>query len=271
MSSMADRAMAPMHDAPPVFWINLQCSADRRARMQTSLDELGVRGHERVDAVDGADMQGYTRRSGVHVRQHPSQPPAVNACMASHVLAMLRFLESTPPSEPLALVMEDDVAFDYLPYWRKSLGRYLSDTLEAHPEAGIVQLAVMLANRADDALLDPDKGVPRPRPNWFSTAAYAVRREAAVAIVAALANRAPDGTVVIDLARVQHRTVEADVLLYDMIRTCTVPLFTFTCDMSYIHPSHVPSHQAHREHLLGWWREHAATAAVDRRRASGLL
>lgn len=243
-----------MADAPVTMWINLARSADRRARMQAELDALGVR-HSRVEAVDGRDLERHAALHGVRVLPHPSGSPMENACMASHVLALRAFL-AAHPDEPRALVLEDDASFDYMPFWRKSIGRYLDATPGA---PGIVQLAVMLADPSDVAQLDPEAAVPRPLPNWFSTAAYAIERWAAEAIVRFFVVEdgsnsidSSNGGVTIDLGR-SPCTVHADIVLYSMVPTHTLPLFTFTCDCSYIHPQHVPSHVVNRQVITEWW------------------
>lgn len=250
---------APLFEgAPLALWINLARSPERRAKMQAELDALGVR-HARVEAIDGADMDGYAARHGVRVLCDARESPGINGCVASHVLAMIKFLREHPDEERV-MVLEDDCSFEYVPYWRKSLRAYLDATAAAAavgPDAppGIVQLAVMLADPRDVGMISPDRAVPRPRPNWFSTAAYVIDRAAATAITSYFSSPSDScgGGVVIDLRHAP--TVHADIILYVLAPTWTVPLLTYTCDMSYIHPEHVPSHVRHRETLARWWQQ----------------
>jgi glycosyl transferase family 25 len=93
----------------PVFVINLARSTDRRARMQSRLDAIGLAARF-VTAVDGRDFteaqrQAYDRQRAIRV--YGSEMTAAEiACCMSH-LSVLRIIAAEKPLH--ALVLEDDV------------------------------------------------------------------------------------------------------------------------------------------------------------------
>ena len=164
---------------PPIMWINLDRHDARRQHIETQLEAVRAPWHRRVRAVDGWDAAQMRRRV---LRQHATGTPAENACTASHLLAMARFLHEFP-EEPWAVVLEDDASLELAPRWRAPLRAYLERATAEHPGWRVMQLGAIVCDR--DQLLGPtpviarDRAVPRMMSNWFSTIGYAVTREAA--------------------------------------------------------------------------------------------
>jgi hypothetical protein len=234
-----DTDASPLSGFPLVVWINMERCTERRGNMEQLLDGLGLR-HRRVRGIDGADPADASR-----VRRSPSGGACDNACTASHVEAMRCFLEDT--DEPGVVVAEDDLSFEYLPFWRRGWTEYLA---AAPAGCEILQLCVMLANRRDVARLDPGRPVLRPSHNWFSTCAYYVSREAARRIV----DRCTAADGVVDLLDAAGGgSCHPDILLYSLACTYTLPLLTYTCADSTFHADHLASHQACKDVVKAFW------------------
>ena len=235
---------------PLVMWINMERCTERRGNMEQLLDGLGLR-HRRVVGIDGADPADDQR-----VRRSPSGNAFDNACTASHVEAMRRFLEDDDLSdEPGVVIAEDDLSFEYLPHWRRGWTEYLAAT---PADCEILQLCVMLANSRDVERLVPDRPVPRPSHNWFSTCAYYIDRETARRIV----GRCVDADGVIDLLGAAGQgSCHPDILLYSLANTYTLPLLTYTCADSTFHADHLASHQACKNVVEAFWQEAKASLA----------
>ncbi len=174
-----DAARANLAGCPPVVWINLDRQDGRRRDLEAQMDALGVRWHRRVRAVDGWDAAQLERRV---VRRHPSGTPAENACTASHLLAIARYLREFPDS-PWALVIEDDVSFELAHLWHMPLRAYLELADAEHPGWRVMQLGPIVCDKGDlewpSPAMSPDRAGPRLRDNWFGTVGYAITREAA--------------------------------------------------------------------------------------------
>jgi len=99
----------------PTYCINLQCSPERRRRVQAQVDTIGFRHFEFVTAVDarGLTMESV-RRDGLYdsaecLKYHPRDLTLNEiACSLSHASVYDRIVER---AQPWALVLEDDVLF----------------------------------------------------------------------------------------------------------------------------------------------------------------
>ena len=174
-----DAARANLAGCPPVVWINLDRQDGRRRDLEMQMDALGVRWHRRLRAVDGWDAAQLERRV---VRRHPSGTPAENACTASHLLAIARYLREFPDS-PWAIVLEDDVSFELAHLWHMPLRAYLELADAEHPGWRVMQLGPIACDKGDlewpSPAMSPDRAGPRLRDNWFGTVGYAITRKAA--------------------------------------------------------------------------------------------
>ena len=182
--------------APPIMWINLDRCDDRRRFMEAQLEAFcpdPTKGpcHRRVHAIDGSDRREFAERV-MQPSNMLEQDYAPAACTSSHVLAMSAYLEEFP-EEPWAIVLEDDASFEFVPRWRETLPAYLD---EVPDHCGVVQLGGILCGEIDR--VDVARAVPRAAVTWFSTVAYAIRREAAEDLVRGRCRTIAD-KVVIDL------------------------------------------------------------------------
>lgn len=249
-----EAARANMAGCAPIVWINLDRKDARREHIELQLRALGVRWHRRVRAIDGSDLSDRARRMP---SIHPTGTPANNACTASHVLAMATYLEEFP-EEPWVVVLEDDASFEFAPEWPMPLRAYIDRATAEYPDWRVVQLGGIICDRDDlsHPTIRKDKAVLRQKANWFSTVAYAIRREAAVDIVR---QYYVDGQV--NLGQLLHDNcacVHPEVFIYSQpSRTLFAPLFSFIGTESDITAGNPIAHSVARGYLLSYWKSAA--------------
>jgi hypothetical protein len=185
---------------------------------------------------------------------------------------MARFLEAFPDA-PVALVLEDDVSFEFAHLWPAPIAALLADATAATPDWRVVQLGAIVCDRDD--LLHPDRAlsiikhdraVPRSKTNWFSTVAYAVRREYAQEVVDAYTRTEgdpddPDGpnALVVDLETLAHHgcvSVHPEPFVYapGPPTVLFLPLFGFVGSDSDIKAAENPrNHSVARGYLQAFW------------------
>lgn len=90
---------------PPIIYINSQREVDRRAKIERSLQGLGLFA-ERVEATDGLLLPENLRSQFfTDGCLHPTLTPAEAGCYANHLVAMQSIIDS---GHQYALVLEDD-------------------------------------------------------------------------------------------------------------------------------------------------------------------
>jgi hypothetical protein len=242
---------ANLAGAPPVLWINLDRHEGRRRHMERQLEAYGVTWHHRVRAIDGSDPDIFARYVD---GAHSTSQPGMNACSASHVLAMAQYID-VYPEEPWVVIMEDDASFELVHYWRKSLVDYMGDVTRTYPDWRTVQLGALVCDKEDlYTLLDPDCAVPRSKTNWFSTVAYAVRREAAQAMVDHYYDRNTGRVNLGVLLECESVHTEPFIFRQD---TLFLPLVNFVGTDSDIDHKNPVNHGVARGYLQEFWKHYS--------------
>ena len=219
------------------MYINLDRARDRNERMKDVLaSTFPGKTFERVSGVDGACFPE-------NIRQHRSGPPGVNGCVASHVLCMMKLLES---DDTHAVVLEDDLSVEYVEYWTPSHWKLFD---EGTDECDIVQLCCIGKYRGSLEKLE------RKEKNQWSTVAYIVSRHAARRIVDAV--RPDDGSgLLFDVSKLENPY--ADNVLYQMCDTRILPMFTHTRETySYVSESasrENKKYETWRKEIEGLWK-----------------
>ena len=96
----------------PIFWINLERSKDRRAKMEAQLNKYNLN-HTRIEAVDGDNLnykQQYCR-NGYNINIKMSKYEI--DCALSHIKTIQHCYDK---GLEYALILEDDATFEYFPY-----------------------------------------------------------------------------------------------------------------------------------------------------------
>ena len=262
-SPVVRRIAENMAFCPPVLWINLDRAEGRRRHMERMFDAFGVIERRRIRAVEVKDISGgidvalrlppifETLRSMANYDENDEnfkREARLAACSASHILALREYLERYP-EEPFAIVMEDDVTLELSPLWRKPLWAYLKAS-DAIIET-VVQLGVIALD--DVGGLSTTDPVPR-LPHWYSTVAYAIRREYAASLVASYFD--PESNSV-DLSSVPTEPTNAfhpEVLLYGG-SAVTLPLFNYLGTESDIDPNNPINHAICKGKIRSFWYE----------------
>lgn len=268
-------ARANLVGCPPTFWINLDRCVGRREHMERQFDAYRITRARRVSAIDGSDVAEIDARVAMPPLNPDAAPDVVAAvrglaaCTASHVTALAEFLDMAPEDrtsgapedgapEDWALVLEDDTTFELAHLWRRTLAEYLASVPATR---SIVQLGVIFAGGGLDPvkateLADPLAPVVR-RPEWFSTVAYAIRRDRARRIVSAYLDRR---TGVVDLSgTAPGNSFHPEPFLYED-DALSIPLVNFLGTDSAIDPYNPVNQGVAKGFVRKFWDVSAASS-----------
>ena len=225
---------------PVVYWINLDRSEGRRARMQERLDTRGL-AHVRVPAVDGADAAATD--AIIASRANSSYNAAT---IASHLNAMALALDN---GLDRVLVMEDDTTFEPYDAWP---GGFAAIAAELPQDYSAIALCIAELPKNLDALFRRPRLVHRLRRRaYWSAGAYVITRPAMERLLARY--RIGGRYDVTGFRGHQHayevimRTLQAEDLPGPYLSR--IPLFLFEGDDSEIHEDHLDEHCLARDYL----------------------
>jgi GR25 family glycosyltransferase involved in LPS biosynthesis len=98
---------------PKFYYINLNRSKDRKEIIEKAFNEHNVP-FERIEGIDGNKLDNWDKRlnNGEY------------GCIMSHFKAIEKFHNS---GEDVGIICEDDMTFEFLPYWKKSIKQIIED------------------------------------------------------------------------------------------------------------------------------------------------
>jgi len=111
-----------------VYWINLDRSPERRETMsnmfqtQVFIDIPNTR----FSAIDGKTVDVFSFLDASE-KENPQLNDVEYACLLSHLEVIRTFSES---EHNVALIMEDDMTLEFLPYWKKTVGEIMKKAPE---------------------------------------------------------------------------------------------------------------------------------------------
>jgi GR25 family glycosyltransferase involved in LPS biosynthesis len=224
-----------------VLWINLDRNFERYQARQHDfrlLQNVGVN-VERIQAADGKDDDVMIHFENERLEHKTNMEYAT---LLSHLRAIQRFHRSNWST---IIIFEDDVSFEFSPYWREPLKAILD---AAPPDWQMIQLSYMS--------FDPTDRVKSLYSAWngtWSTLAYAVNRSGANAIM----NRRNATSRRWSLPPLKESFHEADWLLFVTAKTYVyrLPYFVWNTTHSDIHPDHLDNHNLFRQNLFDIWRK----------------
>lgn len=221
---------------PPLYYINLDRSADRNQYMLGQFRMWGITNYTRVDGYDGTTISAGRLLQG----ETPAKMTAPEiGCVLSHLKAIRHFWEAG--DQDCALICEDDACFETARYWSftwKEAVKHLPYDWD------IVQLAIINAWAFVPRL-------HRRLTTDFSAACYLITRHHAAKIVKAhVAGRK---------FRLDNGVKPAPIaehLLYNSGVTYSVPLFCYNVDLqSVIHPDHAERvHRTSHALTMDFWK-----------------
>lgn len=232
-------------DLPNVYWINLERSPERRARMEAHFAARGVHAR-RVVAVDGNEpVAPYLRCR--------EDNPFVAACLASHLRAIH---EAYAAGEEEAVFMEDDVSFELVDRFPAS---FHSVRQELPGRWSSLWLGYGDRPRNLDRLfLKQGLVVPLPALTLWSTVAYVLHRRGMRHILRAYSTECG-----FDVNNFWGKH-EADTLLLgtlsqasdlDPPQVLRIPLFLYEGRDSEIHPEDVHRQRRARDFIAAAYDE----------------
>jgi len=208
-----------------IYWINLDRSTDRRAKMEAMFRDPVFKGIDiiRVKAVDGKapDIDNVLKENFEQIGT--KQTKIEYACLLSHLNAIDKFSKSKYNT---VLIMEDDCTLEYKKYWHKTINKLMND---APIDCEIIQLCVMTNKIIDEDYIKINKDT-----QIFSCGAYLLTSKCKKKIE----NLKKNNKFQLN-SNIPH---VSDVLIYDFFNTYAYryPYFTYTIDeKSTIHQEHV--------------------------------
>ena len=199
------------------YWINLNRDITRKNYMETIFKEHNIK-NIRIPAILGS----------------PTEADKELACTQSHIKAIKTFLETS--NDDIGIICEDDLSFDYKPYWRKSIENIIKD---APKDWEIIQLGIIIDNNLDQEFYNNSTDYIKHKPRkYWSMICYAINRKSAEKINNVQVNKENEYLRV------------ADLFLYSHFKTYTYkyPLFTYRDNNdSTIHPNHLSIHVRSKE------------------------
>ncbi|AYV77181.1 MAG: putative family 25 glycosyltransferase [Barrevirus sp.] len=149
-------------------------------------------------------------------------------CIASHIKAIRTFYES---GEEVGIICEDDLSFEYKPFWKNSLNEIIS---KGPIDWEIIQLAINVSEETLNKCFYNGKlnYIPDPLNNFIACCGcYAINRRGAEKIID------------LDLARLVNSVAEYVLYFYARTYTYKYPPFTYRDNNdSTIHPQYLWEH-----------------------------
>ena len=211
--------MSKLDRCPHIFWINLDKSTERKEHMEHILNEHHLK-HTRISAYDNTDfcIGGNNEKK------------EVIGCLCSHLKALETFLTTL---DEYALICEDDLSFEYVPYWQKSFWEYIN---MAPRDFSIIQLSLIYSYQyiIRNTYIYKNQQMMKHEPYMYGAGCYLVTRSAAKILLQKVKKQAYK----YDLCTLDVPI--SDCFIYSISGVYTIPLFTTnTSFTSTIHNEHI--------------------------------
>lgn len=227
-----------------VYWINLERSPKRKNKMIEEFKKYNITNHERVEAVDGNKINEYKFKIPQNVRNSIQTYKNVIGCTLSHLECIKRAYEN---KDDMCLIMEDDICFNTIPKWNKSLKKIVKDAPE---NWDILHLSMSNYNIVNKLLNMKQEFIKRNLDHW-GTVSYLINRKGIEKIYKIYElNKEPN----LNVDNNSPNLVAAENI-YDHVNTYiyTKMLFTFVNTQSTIHLDHDKDNFKGREMILDYY------------------
>ena len=224
----------------PVYLINLKDHTHRLDHAKQEFKKYNIKEYTVIEAVDGRNSDLAHLIDG----QYPSLRASEIGCMMSHINALKHWLDTS--DSDYAIIMEDDFSFDTVEYWSWDWDYVMSNIPK---NAEIIQLVMI----QDDPIKFSmhKKNLVNLKTYAWSTACYVIKRDYAKALVK---THYIDGKY--RLNSYGFRIQAADVILYNLGNSYSMPLFTHILDSKNgINASHEDFHTRSRNSINSWWEK----------------
>lgn len=198
------------------YWINLDKAKERRDKLITNFNLYKIK-NKRVDAILGG----------------PKHRDKEIACLRSHIKAIQTFYDS---NDDVGIICEDDLSFEYKPYWRENL----KDVIENAPEKWqVIQLGVTPLLLPSLMLWYSNFNYINYHPWCCGIFCYAINRQGAHKI---LTSKQPIPSIIEHFIYLQAKTY-----IYKY------PMFTYPNDNdSFIHSDHLSYHSLAKSRITNY-------------------
>tara|TARA_R110000868_G_scaffold48368_1_gene157223 strand:+ start:8525 stop:9334 length:810 start_codon:yes stop_codon:yes gene_type:complete len=236
-----NKSLYKLNGIPPIYYINLDKSEDRKEYMEDQFQYWGIENYTRISGYDGTQDDLSDILKGKYPNDMNSKDVG---CCTSHLKAIKYWYDNSDTS--CALIMEDDCDLSVIKYWPFTWKDFYS---KIPFDYDIVQLAII--NTGSLYIRLHKRFV-----NDYSTACYLITRHHAKKLLN-LCYR--DGKYKLDY-KAKPRC-NSEHLLYESGNTFAIPLLLYSpeqfnsliWDKGHIDTFHVPC----REGLWKFWKNEA--------------
>ena len=232
----------PMEGVSNIYYLNMERSVDRKKHMEALFQDPMFHGIpiEHVPAVDGTKESIDDALDFYQCMKNPRMMATEYGCTLSHFRAIHQFAMT---DDPVALIVEDDLSVEFIPYWKKSMKQWIDG---APSDWEVIQLSYILF----EYLPTDDYETWEMRKNLCGTAAYLITNDAAKRLITYLCRFSSPVMPKYCIGSEHPIYHHADRFLYSFFRTYSTnrPPFTHRdSNDSMIHPDHVDFHAESKE------------------------
>jgi GR25 family glycosyltransferase involved in LPS biosynthesis len=232
----------PMEGVSNIYYVNMERSVDRRKHMEALFQDPIFRSIpiEAVPALDGTKESIDDALDFYQCMKNPRMMATEYGCTLSHFRAIHQFAMT---DDPVALIVEDDLSTEFMPYWKKSMKQWIDG---APPDWEVIQLSYILF----EYLPSDEYERWEMHKNLCGTAAYLITNDAAKRLITYLCRFSSPAMPKYCIGNEHPVYHHADRFLYKFFRTYSTnrPPFTYRdSNDSMIHPDHVDFHAESKE------------------------
>ena len=232
----------PMEGVSNIYYVNMERSVDRKKHMEELFQDPMFRGIpiERVPAIDGTKESIEDSLDFYQCMKNPRMMATEYGCTLSHFRAIHQFAMT---DDPVALIVEDDLSVEFIPYWKKSMKQWIDG---APSDWEVIQLSYILF----EYLPSEEYEIWQMQKNLCGTAAYLITNDAAKRLITYLCRFSSPVMPKYCIGSEHPIYHHADRFLYTFFRTYSTnrPPFTHRdSNDSMIHPDHVDFHAESKE------------------------
>ncbi len=235
--------MNKLENFGPIYLINLPDQTKRLNHIRQQFKKYKIKDYRVIEAVDGRnnDLKHLMNSD------YPKLRPSEIGCLASHINAIKAWLEST--DDEYGIIMEDDCSLDTVEHWQWNWDYVMKNIPK---DADIIQLVMIKNNNVkfNLHLKDPYKRSDFSSYSW-STACYVIKRSYAQMLVKTFLINGK-----YEFSQGKYKNRAADVLLYNMGKAYSMPLFTYFLDTkNAINANHSEFHKRSKDYIDSWWEK----------------
>lgn len=235
--------MNKLENFGPVYLINLKDHKHRLKNAEQEFKKYKVKDYTVIDAIDGRSSD----LSEIIHGKYPNLKPSEIGCISSHIKALKHWLDTS--TSEYAIIMEDDFSFDTVEHWPFDWN-YVVENIPKNAE--IVQFIMIKNDPVKFSLHKKEEFNKNTRMSYaWSTACYLIKRNYAKALVD---SHYIDGKY--KLESYGYKNQAADVILYNLGNSYSIPLFTHILDtQNSINKTHSDFHTRSKNNIDSWWQK----------------